>query len=1069
MSGVPRAPSPHPAAKAKAKAKALEAKAKANPELLRARVAKCQWCGQQRHGWRDNSLAFYCELCWGEYDALEAADGEEYAGKEWHDEILEADNMATEIDDVDSGEVMKAMQRAFQKIDHDEASDTDDDIDDDKVGELDEAFKKAGKQGEPGELQQAHIVVVVDISGSMRTVDVQPDEGGEYITRMTAVTMTLRTFFEKQAQDCSPHRFSLISFNEQARLHFSGKTAYQAATQVTSSLNLTASHGTYFVAGLEAAKSALVHAAGTPHWLIFSDGRPADGPQTLKLVAAMLKEHESLRIHAIGFGDGLDFHVLQQLTSIGRGTFAPSGRSVAALHGAFASVTSTITLTQTVTSRTSQSSTFSFQAGNGPGQSGPEDETQRAKDKTSKQRPVTFEYANQFVWDSQSISFPSSRRALSFNGKKFIEYYHRRATASHPVYIRRSPFTEGGMRHVYCFKDSLVKLCFEEGRDGFAMRAAGTDARMVAKLSRYVDEWHNSYEIVSAYAKSSAMAKWYARIFMMAVADRLGLTGRRMARIIFVECYIYQASDGSAAPTKYFIGERYLPGLFLKYNSNHGFVNPEAPDTEIAQAFSHFTFEASGGEQMVLDLQGVYVDKAHRRRPHIIMTDPQVVSLERSFGPGDLGLEGMCAFFRTHKCGATCREMRLDPDAPIRRLRRLVRERNTAAAVPESESVSSATAPVGDAALAPLAPSASGESGSIMALRSAPTPFPSDAVAIPPLPALPPKPKVEGLEPRGATLSASCPPAVKQDTSSEALGLSRHSAAVIGKAGGPLSAVMARSPAVTERPSFESWLQSQGTQQDTLRASAPPFRPVSAPEPLTSQSMAAPPATIVPAQPSTPPAEAQPSLADSGASRASTSSLKSEGGSSDSTADRPPSPQQETRKTIVYGPGGQKLSTACASREDVTKAIVAQWSIPEEEQLLFQESSSQAGTDFFRVERKMDPRKLRFTQASISPTFRDGRQIFQLMNDLNSQEVDPLRELEPLDVVWHNGYWRSLSNRRLWTLKHCTAAMTDQTLFVRVHVRAPDAEFRTKLTSTNDGVSVLIMNRARSPSPTAAR
>ena len=33
---------------------------------------------------------------------------------------------------------------------------------------------------------------------------------------------------------------------------------------------------------------------------------------------------------------------------------------------------------------------------------------------------------------------------------------------------------------------------------------------------------------------------------------------------------------------------------------------------------------------------------------------------------------------------------------------------------------------------------------------------------------------------------------------------------------------------------------------------------------------------------------------------------------------------QETRKTIVYGPGGQKLSTACASREDVTKAIVAQ-------------------------------------------------------------------------------------------------------------------------------------------------
>ncbi|CAE7415128.1 ak1 [Symbiodinium pilosum] len=117
----------------------------------------------------------------------------------------------------------------------------------------------------------------------------------------------------------------------------------------------------------------------------------------------------------------------------------------------------------------------------------------------------------------------------------------------------------------------------------------------------------------------------------------------------------------------------------------------------------------------------------------------------------------------------------------------------------------------------------------------------------------------------------------------------------------------------------------------------------------------------------------------------------------------------------------------------------------------------------------MDPRKLRFTQDSISPTFRDGRPIFQLMNDLNSKAVDPLREIEPLDVVWHEGYWRSLSNRRLWTLKHCAEAMTGQPLFVRVRVRQKDAEFRAKCNSTNDGESVLIMNRARSPSPVATR
>ena len=417
------------------------------------------------------------------------------------------------------------------------------------------------------------------------------------------------------------------------------------------------------------------------------------------------------------------------------------------------------------------------------------------------------------------------------------------------------------MRHVYCFKDSSVKLWAEQGRDEIAMQAAGTDARMVAKLSRYTDEWHNSFDVVSAYAKSSAIAKWYSRIFMLAAADRLGLKGRSMARIIFVECYIYEARDGYDAPTKFFVGERYLPGSFLKYNSNHGYVNPEAPATEIAQAFSHFTFEASGGKHMVLDLQGVYVDKEHRRRPHIIMTDPQVVSLEKSFGPGDLGVEGMRAFFHSHKCGPTCHQMRLDPYT-LKRLRRIIRRKRVGSTGPEHDSdVSSTPAPVGEVAPPALMPSTPGESGSIMSLRAPETVAPLRPEATPG--------NVKAEVPASSAVATYVPSKPREDMASEGQLLSRNSAALGSKAGGPLSAVMARTPAVTERPSFESWLQSrQSTLQDSLRASAPPFRPASAPEPLTSQSMATPPATIVPAQPSTPPAEVgagQPGLADSGA------------------------------------------------------------------------------------------------------------------------------------------------------------------------------------------------------------
>ena len=182
-------------------------------------------------------------------------------------------------------------------------------------------------------------------------------------------------------------------------------------------------------------------------------------------------------------------------------------------------------------------------------------------------------------------------------------------------------------------------------------------------------------------------------------------------------------------------------------------------------------------------------------------------------------------------------------------------------------------------------------------------------------------------------------------------------------------------------------------------------------------------------------------------------------------ADMPACP----KKTVVYGPGGRKITLQASCRSQVAAAISSQLLIPEEEQHLLQESSSQPNVDFFRVEHKMDPRKVRYTQETISPNFRDGRPIYDLLNDLNMEEIDPLRELESLDVVWHNGFWRSLSNRRLWALKHCKTAFTGEPLFVRVRIRQPDAEFRSKCNSTNDGVEVLIKQRARSPSPSAAK
>lgn len=279
------------------------------------------------------------------------------------------------------------------------------------------------------------------------------------------------------------------------------------------------------------------------------------------------------------------------------------------------------------------------------------------------------------------------------------------------------------------------------------------------------------------------------------------------------------------------------------------------------------------------------------------------------------------------------------------------------------------------------------------------------------------------------------------------------------KADGPLSAIMARTAGDSGKPDYDSLLSLRQPKKKRVLST----KPLKSPAML--QSLVEPSDADIPAS--------QNQLVNSPQkSHASTSSLRSTGASSTDETATPSlcEPAQGGVKTcIIYGPASKKISLHTASRESVISAIQNQMSIPVDEQHLLQEASSQSNVDVYRVERKMDPRRLKFTQATVSPTFRDGRPIFDLLNDVNSQQIDPLRELEPLDVVLYNGCWWSLSNRRLWVLKHCTAALTHQPLHVRVRVRQPDVEFRNKYTTANDGASVLVVQRARSPSPCAAK
>jgi hypothetical protein len=167
-------------------------------------------------------------------------------------------------------------------------------------------------------------------------------------------------------------------------------------------------------------------------------------------------------------------------------------------------------------------------------------------------------------------------------------------------------------------------------------------------------------ELASADPKANTFVVYREHLEIQAIAqflaEQFNAEQQRLFRnsmpIVYADADLVQQI---ANPSKIYQVERRMHQEWRKWNNNSGGVSLSEYST-ILQAFSHWTYHISSGRLMVVDLQGVKVDRAY------LLTDPALHCddlLRFRETRTNLGVKGMHQFFRTHVCSDVCSKLNL--------------------------------------------------------------------------------------------------------------------------------------------------------------------------------------------------------------------------------------------------------------------------------------------------------------------------------------------------------------------------------------------------------------------------
>ncbi|UIZ25055.1 hypothetical protein KXD40_006691 [Peronospora effusa] len=233
--------------------------------------------------------------------------------------------------------------------------------------------------------------------------------------------------------------------------------------------------------------------------------------------------------------------------------------------------------------------------------------------------------------------------------KHVFDSEHRTWTSSRiKVKIDAEPFANGGLRQVFHLQDLSMPppalRADDVSEDSVMSKCTSYVAKIAIDPNENPDTYFKDVEMQAVAAKYAKLYNSYnppRRVeFLEACILQLIPTGASEAGDQTIENLTLSGTICGVEP--------FIAGEYHKHNNNYGYVSELERNTP--QAFSHFTYEASGQQIIVVDIQGV--------GDHY--TDPQIHSRRgKEFGKGNLALRGFERFLGSHRCNPICRYLKL--------------------------------------------------------------------------------------------------------------------------------------------------------------------------------------------------------------------------------------------------------------------------------------------------------------------------------------------------------------------------------------------------------------------------